>query len=157
YTRELTPEERKALVAVQSMQKAAADNTVLTPDQEEALTKITVPKSDGSGTVTGLEAFQKLHELEKSNFLSLILDSSEPVMPVRMIINPAYTFMLLNILVIAVLWFGCNNAAKEIVKEEAIYGRERAVNLRIGPYLGSKMLVLGVIAAIQTLQFLVTI
>ena len=62
--------------------------------------------------------------------------------------------MLLSIVVIAVLWFGCNNAAKEIVKEEAIYGRERAVNLRILPYLGSKFLVLGVIAALQTLLFM---
>src|SRR5262249_57629217 len=102
--------------------------------------KIDGAKRGGWGTVTGVEAVQKLHELEKSRFVSLNLDSSEPVMPTHMIINPAYTFMLLNILVIAVLWFGCNNAAKEIVKEEAIYGRERAVNLHIGPYLGSKML-----------------
>jgi ABC-type multidrug transport system ATPase subunit len=38
-------------------------------------------------------------------------------------LNPRYTYMLLFILVTIVLWFGCNNAAKEIVKEEAIYGR----------------------------------
>ena len=50
--------------------------------------------------------------------------------------------MLLFILAMVVLWFGCNNAAKEIVKEEAIYGRERAVNLGILPYLASKFLVL---------------
>src|SRR5262249_2862908 len=57
-------------------------------------------------------------------------------------VNPRYTYMLLFILVMIVLWFGCNNAAKEIVKEEAIYGRERAVNLGILPYLASKFLVL---------------
>ena len=38
------------------------------------------------------------------------------------------TFCLFLVSII-VLWSGCNNAAKEIVKEEAIYGRERAVNL----------------------------
>jgi hypothetical protein len=59
--------------------------------------------------------------------------------------------MLLNLLAITVMWFGCNNAAKEIVKEEAIYGRERAVNLGIVPYLGSKFLLLSLLSAMQTL------
>ncbi|HEY7315805.1 MAG TPA: ABC transporter permease, partial [Gemmataceae bacterium] len=52
------------------------------------------------------------------------------------------------------LWFGCNNAAKEIVKEEAIYGRERAVNLGIVPYLASKFLVLSVITAFHALMLM---
>ena len=52
----------------------------------------------------------------------------------------------------------CNNAAKEIVKEEAIYGRAgRAVNLGIFPYLASKFVVLTVITAFQVLVFLVCI
>src|SRR5207302_23450 len=70
-----------------------------------------------------------------------------PVVPVGMIVNPRYTYMLQFLIVLIVLWFGCNNAAKEIVKEEAIYGRERAVNLRIAPYLASKFLVLSVVTA----------
>jgi hypothetical protein len=78
-----------------------------------------------------------------------MLDSEGPVMPDRIIVNPRYTYMLLFVLVLAVLWFGCNNAAKEIVKEDAIYSRERSVNLHITPYLASKFLVLGVISAIQ--------
>src|SRR5262249_43456281 len=65
--------------------------------------------------------------------------------------NPRFTYMLLFILVMIVMWFGCNNAAKEIVKEEAIYGRERAVNLAILPYLASKFLVLSVITAFHAL------
>jgi ABC-type multidrug transport system ATPase subunit len=65
--------------------------------------------------------------------------------------DPRYTYMLLFILAMIVLWFGCNNAAKEIVKEEAIYGRERAVNLRILPYLGSKFLILSLMTALQVL------
>jgi hypothetical protein len=56
-----------------------------------------------------------------------------------------------------VLWFGCNNAAKEIVKEEAIYGRERAVNLGIVPYLASKFLVLTVITAFHALMLMVLV
>ncbi len=63
--------------------------------------------------------------------------------------NPRYTYMLLFMLVVVVMWFGCNNAAKEIVKEEAIYSRERAVNLGVMPYLASKFLVLSVITILH--------
>ena len=38
--------------------------------------------------------------------------------------------------------------------QEAIYGRERAVNLGIVPYLGSKFLLLSVVSALQTLLLL---
>jgi hypothetical protein len=65
--------------------------------------------------------------------------------------------MLLFILAVTILWLGCNNAAKEIVKEEAIYGRERAVNLGIAPYLASKFLVLSVLSAVQTFLVMLVI
>jgi hypothetical protein len=61
------------------------------------------------------------------------------------------------LIVLIILWFGCNNASKEIVKEEAIYGRERAVNLGILPYLASKFLVLSLITAVQTLLLMALI
>jgi hypothetical protein len=64
-------------------------------------------------------------------------------------INPRYTYMLLFMIVVIVLWLGCNNASKEIVKEEAIYGRERAVNLGILPYLSSKFLLLSIVTVLQ--------
>jgi ABC-type multidrug transport system ATPase subunit/ABC-type multidrug transport system permease subunit len=56
---------------------------------------------------------------------------------------------LLFLLNVSSFWFGCNNAAKEIVKERVIYARERAFNLRIDSYYVSKFLVLAVIALIQ--------
>ncbi len=49
---------------------------------------------------------------------------------------------------VAVL-FGCNNSAREIVKEIQIYRRERMVNLGIIPYLFSKALVLGILCLLQ--------
>jgi len=49
---------------------------------------------------------------------------------------------------VAVL-FGCNNSAREIVKEIQIYRRERMVNLGIMPYLFSKALVLGILCLLQ--------
>ena len=58
--------------------------------------------------------------------------------------------------VIAV-WFGGNNAIREIVAEFPIYKRERMVNLKILPYLGSKFSVLGVIAVVQCFLFVETL
>jgi ABC-type multidrug transport system permease subunit len=45
--------------------------------------------------------------------------------------------------------FGCINGAREIVKEAAIYRRERLVNLGILPYMFSKIVVLGALALLQ--------
>jgi energy-coupling factor transporter ATP-binding protein EcfA2 len=61
---------------------------------------------------------------------------------------------LLFLLNVSCFWFGCNNAAKELVKERVIFKRERDFNLRIDSYFASKSLVLIVIVLIQvTLLF----
>ena len=61
---------------------------------------------------------------------------------------------LLFLLALTAVWFGCSNAARELVKERAIYLRERMVNLRVAPYVSSKALVLGALAAVQCVLFL---
>ena len=88
---------------------------------------------------------------EREKMIEYLLTTPEPILPDRVIVNPGYTYLLLTVVTIVALWFGCNIASKEIVKEEAVYGRERAVNLRIVPYLGSKFVVLSIIAAVQVL------
>src|SRR5713226_3656267 len=50
--------------------------------------------------------------------------------------------------------FGCINGSREIVKEAAIYQRERAVNLGILPYMFSKITVLGALAFVQAASIL---
>lgn len=57
----------------------------------------------------------------------------------------------LLIMAFAAVAFGCLNGAREFVKEEAIYKRERSVNLGIVPYMFSKIVVLGVFCLIQSL------
>jgi ABC-type multidrug transport system ATPase subunit len=57
-------------------------------------------------------------------------------------------------LVVSAIWFGCLNAAREVVKERPVYLRERAVNLAIGPYLTSKVLPLAALCAIQCVTLL---
>jgi ABC-type multidrug transport system ATPase subunit len=107
---------------------------------------------NGEPTIlTGAEAAEIFKHLYESQIPAKLLAYNGPVVPDGETVNPRYTYILLFILVMIVLWFGCNNAAKEIVKEEAIYGRERAVNLRIVPYLASKFLVLTVVTAFHAL------
>jgi ABC-type multidrug transport system permease subunit len=53
------------------------------------------------------------------------------------------------LLAVSCFWFGCNTAAKELVKERIIFRRERDFNLRVLAYFHSKLLVLSVIGIIQ--------
>lgn len=68
----------------------------------------------------------------------------------RMEYMPFAIFLLIT----SAIWFGCSNAAREIVSEQAIYKRERMVNLSIGAYVGSKFVVLSVLALVQCLTLL---
>jgi ABC-type multidrug transport system ATPase subunit len=52
-------------------------------------------------------------------------------------------------LAIAALWFGTSNAAREIVSEQAIYRRERMVNLSIVNYVMSKFVLLSMLCVVQ--------
>ena len=47
------------------------------------------------------------------------------------------------------IWFGTSIASREIIRERAVYTRERMVNLRLFPYVGSKLFVLATIVSIQ--------
>jgi len=61
---------------------------------------------------------------------------------------------LLLLLSISCFWFGCNTAAKELVKERLIFLRERDFNLRVSAYFASKFVVLALVATVQaTLLF----
>jgi ABC-type multidrug transport system permease subunit len=50
---------------------------------------------------------------------------------------------------IAAMWFGCSNAAREVVAEWAVFSRERMVGLRLLAYLASKLGLLSVIGIAQ--------
>ncbi|GAB4228137.1 MAG: ATP-binding cassette domain-containing protein [Elainellaceae cyanobacterium] len=57
----------------------------------------------------------------------------------------------------AAIWVGLSGSLQEIVKESAIYARERLVNLGITAYLGSKVIVLAGLALLQTLLMIAVI
>ncbi len=58
---------------------------------------------------------------------------------------------------LATLWFGCSNAAQEIVKELPIYRRERLVGVRTHAYLASKFIFLTAITATQAMLVYATL
>jgi ABC-type multidrug transport system ATPase subunit len=59
------------------------------------------------------------------------------------------------VLSLVAIWFGTSIAAREIIREKVVFRRERMVNLGILPYVGSKLVVLGVIALLQCLLLFV--
>jgi len=64
---------------------------------------------------------------------------------------------ILFIMAFATVLFGCINGSGAIVKEVAIYRRERAVNLGIAPYLFSKVVILGVLCLLQSAVLVVLV
>lgn len=69
------------------------------------------------------------------------------------LIFPSISLPVPFLLAISAVWFGTNNAAREIVSEAPIYKRERMFNQGILAYMLSKIAVLGTFAAIQSLLF----
>lgn len=55
------------------------------------------------------------------------------------------------VLGLVALWFGTSVASREIIRERAVYTRERMVNLALLPYVGSKLFVLALIVSVQCL------
>jgi ABC-type multidrug transport system ATPase subunit len=61
------------------------------------------------------------------------------------------------VLALVAVWFGTSVAAREIIRERAVYNRERMVNLGLLPYVGSKLFVLSMIVGVQCVLLFGTI
>ncbi len=89
------------------------------------------------------------------NFLLLI---GQPIVIAALVSwasdNPS---LILFFAYLATLWLGCSNAAQEIVKEIAIYKRERLVGVGAHSYLASKFLFLTAVTAAQALLLYVCV
>ncbi len=53
------------------------------------------------------------------------------------------------VVALVAVWFGTSVSAREIIREQPVYRRERMVNLGLLPYLGSKFFILGLIVFLQ--------
>ncbi|MDP3114969.1 MAG: FHA domain-containing protein [Candidatus Cloacimonadaceae bacterium] len=55
------------------------------------------------------------------------------------------------VLIVAAIWLGCSNSARELVAEQTIFKREQKANLNIDAYLWSKICVLSLLCMVQCL------
>jgi ABC transport system ATP-binding/permease protein len=85
--------------------------------------------------------------------LSLLLLQAPIIALLMILVFDEINTVVLFFIVVSSIWFGANNAVREIVGEINIYTRERMFNLSIFPYLFSKISVLGVLAIIQSFLF----
>jgi ABC-type multidrug transport system permease subunit len=63
--------------------------------------------------------------------------------------GPLVATQLVFLLVMITIWLGALDASREIVKEKAIFGRERAMGVTIPAYLLSKVVVLFALVLVQ--------
>ncbi|MFQ3592153.1 MAG: ABC transporter permease, partial [Gemmataceae bacterium] len=131
----------------------------LTPAQRQIVenTVLTLHVDRQEMPIRASEVIEVWRKFQSSDIPQKLLTMDGPVVPTHDWYDPRFTYTLLFVLAVVVFWFGCNNAAREIVKEEAIYARERAVNLRLLPYLASKFVVLGAITAVQVAVLLLLV
>ncbi|MBM4389444.1 MAG: ABC transporter permease, partial [Deltaproteobacteria bacterium] len=97
---------------------------------------------------TATKRYLKIKVRDTSNTLILLLQA--PIIGLLQYLvfeekSPALMFML----IVSAIWFGCSNASREIVSEQAIFKRERMVNLTLPAYIFSKILVLFLLCVLQ--------
>ena len=68
-----------------------------------------------------------------------------------------YAQKILFLLSVSCFWFGCNNSAKELVKEREIFTRERDVNLSTLAYFVSKLGLMSLVVVAQVLLLTLTV
>jgi len=67
------------------------------------------------------------------------------------------TDTLYFVLVLSAIWFGCTNASREIVKERAIFFRERMIGIEIPAYVFSKVRILAMLGFVQCLALILIV
>jgi ABC-type multidrug transport system ATPase subunit/pSer/pThr/pTyr-binding forkhead associated (FHA) protein len=150
---DLTPEGRKALEKwALEVRWEGKTHTLTGPEAFELYRQLPGRLPGAEGTAARLaEDYAPVEVQYRGEKFTLSADDVRAVRKDFERPNPRNTYTLVFMLVVVVMWFGCNNAAKEIVKEEAIYSRERAVNLGVAPYLASKFLVLSLVTLLHAL------
>lgn len=80
----------------------------------------------------------------------MVLGIQPPLLAFFMwIVFPVPTAPFLFMLSLSALWFGMSAAVRELISDRVIWRRERRVGVGVGPYVGSKVVVLGILVALQ--------
>jgi hypothetical protein len=93
-----------------------------------------------------------LEVLTRDKFNLLILFGQAPIiafLTYLVVSNDSPRDFPYFVLALVAIWFGTSVASREIIRERAVYTRERMVNLRLLPYVGSKLFVLAMIVSLQ--------
>ncbi|MFM7683474.1 MAG: ATP-binding cassette domain-containing protein, partial [Bacteroidota bacterium] len=86
---------------------------------------------------------------------SLFMIGQAPIIALLVIVIFDHIQLAVPFLIaVSAIWFGANNAAREIVGEFPIYKRERMFNQDIFIYIFSKITVLGTFATVQAIIFI---
>ncbi len=113
-------------------------------------------------TSTLMKRYFELLMSDKRNMLFLILQAPIIALVVGLVfqldeklaVRAMTESQIVFILSLSVIWFGCINSVRELVKELPIYLRERSVNLGIAPYIISKLIPLTAICFLQCVLLL---
>lgn len=93
---------------------------------------------------------------DKKNIILLLLQSVG-IPTILCVANERFEISLLFWIVISAIWFGVSNSAREIVTEIDLFKKERLFNLKILPYIFSKITVLSAFSIVQVLIFVFVI
>ncbi len=69
------------------------------------------------------------------------------------IVFPVPTDAMVFMFTLSCLWFGMSSAVRELISDRAIWRRERKVGVGVTPYVGSKIVVLGLLVGLECLAF----
>ena len=84
----------------------------------------------------------------------LVLGLQPPLLAVVMwLVFPKPTTALMFMLALSSLWFGMSATVRELITDRVIWRRERRVGVGVLPYVGSKVVVLGLLVALQCVTF----
>lgn len=137
---------------------AAKPLAYLPPAQDNG-TPQAVPNTGPGWLPTLLIQLQRQWSILRADHLNLLFLLAQPVLIgllVGWVADDAVLRMFLGI--VATLWFGCSNGAQQIVREIAIFRRERVCGLGLNAYLQSKYTFLTFVTVLQALLlFLVTL
>lgn len=133
--------------------------------KEQSIKQLPAPGKKDFGwrqTTTLMSRYFELLMSDKRNLLFLILQAPLVAMVIGLVfkldenlaVRAATESQIVFILSLSVIWFGCINSVRELVKELPIYLRERSVNLAIVPYIISKLIPLTAICFLQCLLLL---
>jgi hypothetical protein len=145
--------------------KTPADNTAPQHLNTQPIPAPAKKLFDMRQTITLMRRYVELLMSDKRNMLFLILQAPLVALVIGLVftiedglaLRAATESQIVFMLSLSVIWFGCINSVRELVKELPIYLRERSVNLAIAPYLVSKLIPLTAICFLQCLLLLAVI